>query len=236
MTATWGSARRSPNSWHLEDHLAQPLMGLLLRFLTSWPQNPKTVKRPKNDSKVSLGVDSQVTQKGEKWLKGDYTISGNFRVAQEPNRNCKLEPSELHFPETESGARTAGTVFQGPKPEPELSFSVNLYWNTEKPFLHRNHRNRKPEPLEPFHPQTATEPNRTGDIGKAALQESGAFLPLSCGFQAPTFRTCWSSGNFPRIATCFIYILDGPAIRNANQGDSCESIRANRFAEKPLFS
>ena len=25
-------------------------------------------------------------------------------------------------------------------------------------------------------------------IGKAALQESGAFLPLSCGFQAPTFR------------------------------------------------
>ena len=23
---------------------------------------------------------------------------------------------------------------------------------------------------------------------KAALQESGAFLPLSCGFQAPTFR------------------------------------------------
>ena len=26
------------------------------------------------------------------------------------------------------------------------------------------------------------------NIGKAALQESGAFLPLSCGFQAPTFR------------------------------------------------
>ena len=25
------------------------------------------------------------------------------------------------------------------------------------------------------------------DIEKAALQESGAFLPLSCGFQAPTF-------------------------------------------------
>ena len=30
--------------------------------------------------------------------------------------------------------------------------------------------------------------------------------------------------------------LGGPAIRNANQGDSNESIRANRFAEKPLFS
>ena len=26
------------------------------------------------------------------------------------------------------------------------------------------------------------------NIAKAALQESGAFLPLSCGFQAPTFR------------------------------------------------
>ena len=25
-------------------------------------------------------------------------------------------------------------------------------------------------------------------IEKAVLQESGAFLPLSCGFQAPTFR------------------------------------------------
>ena len=30
--------------------------------------------------------------------------------------------------------------------------------------------------------------------------------------------------------------LDGPAIRNANWGDSRESIRANRFAEKRLFS
>ena len=27
--------------------------------------------------------------------------------------------------------------------------------------------------------------------------------------------------------------LDDPAIRNANQGDSRESIRTNRFAEKP---
>ena len=26
------------------------------------------------------------------------------------------------------------------------------------------------------------------NIEKLALQESGAFLPLSCGFQAPTFR------------------------------------------------
>ena len=30
--------------------------------------------------------------------------------------------------------------------------------------------------------------------------------------------------------------LDGQAIRNANRGDSRESIRTNRFAEKPLLS
>ena len=66
------------------------------------------------------------------------------------------------FPETESGTGTAGTVFQEPKPEPEPSFPVKLHWNTEKPLLQRNRQNRKPEPLEPFHPQTVTEPNRTG--------------------------------------------------------------------------
>ena len=66
------------------------------------------------------------------------------------------------FPETESGTGTAGTVFQEPKPEPEPFFPVKLYRNTDKPFLQRNRRNRKPEPLEPFHPQTVTEPNRTG--------------------------------------------------------------------------
>ena len=64
------------------------------------------------------------------------------------------------FPGTESGTGTAGTVFQEPKPEPERSFPVKLYWNTEKPFLQRHRRNRKPEPLEPFHLQTVTEPNR----------------------------------------------------------------------------
>ena len=34
----------------------------------------------------------------------------------------------------------------------------------------------------------ATAKNCTATLKKAALQESGAFLPLSCGFQAPTFR------------------------------------------------
>ena len=36
----------------------------------------------------------------------------------------------------------------------------------------------------PFPTKAALHSN----IEKAALQESGAFLPLSCGFQAPTFR------------------------------------------------
>ena len=90
----------------------------------------------------------------------------SIRVAQEPNRNWKPEPETgtvgTIFPETESGTGTAGTVFQEPKPEPEPFFPVKLYRNTEKPFLQRNRRNRKPEPLEPFHLQTVTEPNRTG--------------------------------------------------------------------------
>ena len=41
-------------------------------------------------------------------------IASIFRVAQQPNRNRKLEPSELFFPETENGTGTAGTVFQEP--------------------------------------------------------------------------------------------------------------------------
>ena len=81
-------------------------------------------------------------------------------------RNRKPEPETgtvgTVFPETESGTGTAGTVFQEPKPEPEPPFPVKLYCNTEKPFLQRNRRNRKPEPREPFHLQTVTEPNRTG--------------------------------------------------------------------------
>ena len=65
------------------------------------------------------------------------------------------------FPETESRTGTVGTVFQEPKPEPSFPV-IKLYWNTEQPFFQRNRQNRKPKPLEPFHPQTVTEPNRTG--------------------------------------------------------------------------
>ena len=41
------------------------------------------------------------------------------------------------------------------------------------------------------------------NIEKAALQESGAFLPLSCGFQAPTFRhPCFGPADSCRAKLC----------------------------------
>ena len=50
------------------------------------------------------------------------------------------------------------------------------------------------------------------NIKKAALQESGAFLPLSCGFQAPTFRLprlgpadSKNRNNFARLLVCLFY-------------------------------
>ena len=82
-----------------------------------------------------------------------------YRVAQEPNRNREPEPSEPFFPKPKA------------EPEPPEPFSrnrnrnrpflLNCTENKEKPVLQRNRRNRKPEPLEPFHPRTVTEPNRT---------------------------------------------------------------------------
>ena len=95
------------------------------------------------------------------------------------------------FPETESG--TAGTVFQEPKPEPEPSFAVkNVLEHRRPPFLQRNRRNRKPEPLEPFHPQTVAEPNRTGATLLLGLeipwwhsrQDSHKLSPQHCQRQA----------------------------------------------------
>ena len=88
------------------------------------------------------------------------SIAESCRVAQEPNRNRKPEPSEPFSQEPNA------------EPEPPEPFSRNRNQNrplcetvlkhTKKTLLKRNRRNRKPEPLEPFHPQTVTEPNRTG--------------------------------------------------------------------------
>ena len=82
-------------------------------------------------------------------------------MAQEPNRNWKPEPAEPFFPKPKA------------EPEPPEPFSRNRNRNRpfllncaeiqkkkKKTFLQRNRRNRKPEPLEPFHLQTVTEPNR----------------------------------------------------------------------------
>ena len=50
------------------------------------------------------------------------------RVAQEPNRNRKPEPSEPFFPGTETAEpEPPEPFFQEPKPEPEPSFPVKLY-------------------------------------------------------------------------------------------------------------
>ena len=58
------------------------------------------------------------------------------------------------------GGGSADFIFMGQelKPEPEPSFPVKLHWNTEETFFVEE----PPEPLEPFHPRTVTEPNRTG--------------------------------------------------------------------------
>ena len=41
-----------------------------------------------------------------------------------------------------------------------------------------------------------------------------------------------SAAKLPDCEMLALGMLDGPAMRNANRGDSRESLRANRFAEK----
>ena len=54
------------------------------------------------------------------------------------------------------------------------------------------------------------------------------FLLLAGGF--------WGGGSADLIFMgARIFLIDGPAIRKPNRGDSREFIRANRFAEKFLF-
>ena len=95
------------------------------------------------------------------------------------------EPSEPFFPKPKA------------EPEPPEPFSRNRNRNhpfllnstehTAKPFLQRNRQNRKPEPLEPFHPQTVTEPNRTGASLKMVKCNPGR---LHCG--CPAKDTLWA--------------------------------------------
>ena len=88
------------------------------------------------------------------------------KVAQEPNRNRKPEPSEPFFPEPKAELEPPEPFSRNRKLELEPSFPVKnvLKYRKRKTFLQRNRWNRKPEPIEPFHPPTVTEPNRTGAI------------------------------------------------------------------------
>ena len=87
----------------------------------------------------------------------------------------------------------------GTKPEPETGTARNRFrrnrnrnrnrppcetvLNHTKTPRSRNCRNRKPEPLEPFHPQAVTEPNRTG-----------ATLIISCAEKIILIKSCKETG------------------------------------------
>ena len=82
------------------------------------------------------------------WLRnrtgtGNRNRRNRFSWNRKRNRNRRNR-----FPGTETG-----TV---------LSCFKTLLKHRKKPLLQRNRQNRKPELLEPFHPQTVTEPNQTG--------------------------------------------------------------------------
>ena len=112
------------------------------------------------------------------WLR-NRTGTGNRNRRNRFSRNRKWNRNRRNrFPGTETGTG-------GP------SFPVKLCWNREKPFLQRNRRNRKPEPLEPFHPQTVTEPNRTG----ASLPKSNAKCDFTTG-QSPFWVTFQLTSHF----------------------------------------
>ena len=81
------------------------------------------------------------------------------RVKNRTETETRTETGTV-FPGTVFGSGTAGTVSRNRNRNWNRPLPVKLYWNTEDLFLQRNRQNRKPEPLEPFHAQTVTEPNR----------------------------------------------------------------------------
>ena len=66
------------------------------------------------------------------------------------------------------------------------------------------------------------------NIEKAALQKSGAFLPLSCGFQAPTFR-------HPRLGPADIGIQSGLRMQSKPPG-MCSTFPSHFWGWKGAFS
>ena len=86
------------------------------------------------------------------------------------------------FPETESGNRTRRTVFRN-RNRPFL-----LNWTeTQKTLFAEEPSEPKPEPREPFHLQTVTEPNRTG----ASLFCSFLFPRLAIALAWHRGANCW---------------------------------------------
>ena len=71
----------------------------------------------------------------------------------------------------------------------------------------------------------------------AAILSEGVLdqMVQSCSNMVKTTVLCKMTSSRTRFKHSLGY-LDGTAIRNAYRGDSRESIRANRFAAKPLFS
>ena len=63
-----------------------------------------------------MGIQDSCHDTGSTKDPYDNIIVSQLRVAQEPSRNRKPEPSEYRFSKNESGTGTAGPVFsQGPK-------------------------------------------------------------------------------------------------------------------------
>ena len=82
------------------------------------------------------------------------------RVAQEPNRNREPEPSELFFRKPKAEPEPPEPFSRNRNRNRNRPFLFNCAETQKNPFLQRKRRNRKPEPLEPFHRRTVTEPNR----------------------------------------------------------------------------
>ena len=80
------------------------------------------------------------------WLR-NRTGTGNRNRRNRFSRNRKRNRNRRNrFPGTETWTGT--------------SFLLDCAETQKRPFAMEPNRNRKPEPLEPFHPQTVTEPNR----------------------------------------------------------------------------
>ena len=109
---------------------------------------------------VSLGVtlDSAETPFAKtpfSWL---------LRVAQEPTWNRKPKTSEPFFPKPCAEPEPPEPFFRNRNRNRNHPFLLICTETQKSPFLQRNCRNRKPEQLELFQPQTVTEPGASPNL------------------------------------------------------------------------